>query len=51
MGNPVIFYYGLSEPFEEFITIELPKLTAKTTIIEVDTSLAPSNAYGKYIKR
>lgn len=51
MGNPVIFYYGLSEPFEEFITIELPKLTAKTTIIEVDTSLLPGNMYGKYIKR
>lgn len=38
-------------PTEEPLNIDLPKLTAKTTIIEVDTSLAPSNAYGKYIKR
>ena len=50
-GNPLIFYYGLSEATEEPITIDLPKLNAKTTIIEVDTSLAPSNAKGKYIKK
>ena len=38
-------------PTEEEITCTLPKTTAKTTIIEVDTSLLPSNAQGKYIKR
>lgn len=38
-------------PAEEPLNIDLPKLTAKTTIIEVDTNLAPSNAYGKYIKK
>jgi len=35
----------------EFIECNLPTLIAKTTIIEVDTSLAPSKLYGKYIKR
>ena len=41
----------LATPTEEPIDCDLPKLIAKTTIIEVDTSLAPSNAYGKYIKK
>lgn len=41
----------LSQPAEETIALDIPKLKAKTSIIEVDTSLAPSNAYGKYIKR
>lgn len=41
----------LATPTEEPITCELPKLNAKISIIEVDTSLAPSNAYGKYIKK
>ena len=50
-GYPVIFYYGLSVPTEENIDCELPKLNAKTTITEVDTSLLPGNMYGKYIKR
>lgn len=50
-GTPVKFNYILAEPIEEPLNIDLPKLTAKTTIIEVDTSLAPSNAYGKYIKK
>ena len=49
--KPIKFYYRLAEPIEEPLNINLPKLTAKTTIIEVDTSLAPSNAYGKYIKK
>jgi hypothetical protein len=49
--NNVDVIYSLAEPTEESINLDLPKLTAKTTIIEVDTSLAPSNAYGKYIKR
>lgn len=50
-GTPVKFCYILATPKEEAIPLEIPKLTAKTTIIEVDTSLAPSNAYGKYIKK
>ena len=48
--NPFV-YFVRSNPTEEHITCELPKLSAKTTIIEVDTSLAPSNMHGKYIKR
>jgi hypothetical protein len=39
------------EPTEEPISLNLPKLNAKTTIIEVNTSLAPSSIYGKYIKK
>ena len=50
-GTPLKFTYRLAEPIEEPLNIDLPKLNAKTTIIEVDTSLAPSNAYGKYIKK
>ena len=50
-GNPVVFYYGLSEAQEETIECDLPKLKAKTSIVEVDTSILPSNAYGKYIKK
>ena len=50
-GTPLKFIYRLVQPIEETITCELPKLNAKTTIIEVGTSLAPSDAYGKYIKR
>ena len=48
---PLRFHYVLITPTEEQIDIDLPKLKAKTTIIEVDTNLAPSNIYGKYIKR
>ena len=36
-------------PIEEDISCQLPKILAKTTIIEVDTSLLPSNIKGKYI--
>lgn len=50
-GNPIVFYYVLSDMVEEPMYLELPKLNAKTTIIEVDTSLASSKIYGKYIKR
>ena len=39
----------LAEPTQEPITYEIPKLNAKTSIIEVDTSILPTNAYGKYI--
>ena len=49
--NETYVIYPLQTPIEEPITCELPKLTAKTTIIEVDTSLFPTNAYGKYIKK
>lgn len=51
IGDGFEMYYVLAAPIEETITCELPKLTSKTTIIEVNTSLAPSNAYGKYIKK
>lgn len=50
-GTPVTFYYILAAPIEEPIPLDLPKLKAKTSIIEVDTSLAPSNVFGKYIKK
>lgn len=36
---------------DEYLNIKLPKLNAKTTIIEVGSSLLPGNIYGKYIKR
>lgn len=39
---------GLSQEFAE---CNLTKLTTKTTIIEVDTTVLPSNMYGKYIKK
>ena len=39
----------LAEPVIESLNIDLPKLNAKTSIIEVDTSILPANAYGKYI--
>ena len=48
-GTPVKFNYILKESTQEPITCELPKLNAKTSIIEVDTSILPANAYGKYI--
>jgi hypothetical protein len=50
-NNSLSASYILATPTEEPITCELPKLNAKTTIIEVDTSLLPGNMYGKYIKR
>ena len=50
-GNPLYIEYPMAEPTEEPISTVLPKLNAKTSIIEVDTSLAPSDAYGKYIKK
>lgn len=49
--NPTTFIQPLETPIVEDLNIELPKLNAKTTIIEVDTSLAPSNISGKYIIR
>ena len=36
---------------DEVIECTLPKLIAKTTIIEVDTTVLPSNIQGKYIKK
>lgn len=41
----------LVEPVIEPLNADLLKLNAKTTILEVDTSLSPSNIYGKYIKK
>lgn len=48
-NNPLTINYILKETTQEPLNIDLPKLKAKTSIIEVDTSLAPSSAYGKYI--
>ena len=48
-GAPVTFNYILKEQIEEPLEVDLPKLNAKTSIIEVDTSILPANAYGKYI--
>jgi hypothetical protein len=50
-ANPISVVVATYQPYEEPLNIDLPKLNAKTTIIEVDTSLAPSDAYGKYIKK
>ena len=48
-GTPLIIYCLLSTPTEEDISCQLPKTLAKTTVIEVDTTLLPSNIKGKYI--
>lgn len=37
--------------FKESVECELPTLTAQTSIIEIETTVAPSNMKGKYIKR
>lgn len=50
-GNPIIFYYALSSAIEEPIECKLPSLTSKTSVIEIGTSVLPSNIKGKYIKR
>ena len=50
-ANPISVVIATYQPYEEPLDIELPQLKAKTAIIEVDTSLAPSDAYGKYIKK
>ena len=48
-GTPLIVYCLLSIPIEEDISCQLPKTLAKTTIIDVDTILLPSNIKGKYV--
>ncbi|MBQ4631574.1 MAG: hypothetical protein IJB70_11390 [Clostridia bacterium] len=50
-GTPLILTQALRTPFEEPITCELPSLPAKTSIVEIDTNLLPSNIKCKYIKR
>lgn len=47
--NPITVTYISKTPTEEDISCQLPKTLAKTTIIEVDTTLLPSNLKGKYI--
>lgn len=47
--NPITVTYISKTPTEEDISCQLPKTLAKTTIIDVDTSLLPSNIKGKYI--
>ena len=37
--------------FKESVECELPTLTAQTSIVEIGTTVAPSNMKGKYIKR
>lgn len=37
--------------FKESVECDLPTLTAQTSIIEIETTVAPSNMKGKYIKR
>lgn len=50
-GTPIKIVYALELPYEELIDCELPTLNAKTTVIDIDTSILPSNIKGKYIKR
>jgi hypothetical protein len=50
-NNPMILNYALAIATEEPITCELPILSAKTSVIEINTSILPSNIKGKYIKR
>ena len=50
-GTPLKVIHTLKTPYEEAITCELPTLNAKTTVIDIDTSILPSNIKGKYIKR
>lgn len=49
--NKKAVHYSDEVTSDETIDVELPKLTAKTTIIEVDTTVLPSNIQGKYIKK
>lgn len=37
--------------FKESVECDLPTLTAQTSIVEIDTTIAPSNMKGKYLKR
>jgi len=50
-GRPYTFYYASSEVEEKYINI--PKLTTfdGTNIIEVNTSVKPSNLYLEYYKK
>ena len=50
-GTPLKVTHAIATPYEETIECELPTLTAKTSIVEIDTTLLPSNIKGKYIKR
>ncbi len=49
--NETYIVFPMQTPVQEPLNIDLPKLKSKTTIIEVNTSLEPSNVFGKYIKR
>ena len=50
-NNPMTLVYVIETPYEESIQCDLLILTAKTSIVDIDTSLLPSNIKGKYIKR
>ncbi len=50
-GTPMTVDFVLQGSTEEPIECELPTLTAKTSIVEIGTTVSPSNIKGKYIKR
>lgn len=50
-ANPITVYCAIHESYEEPIECELPILETKTSIVEIDTALLPSNIKGKYIKK
>lgn len=49
--NPISVLIATYEPYEEPIDCDLPILAGKTTVIDIDTSILPSDIKGKYIKR
>lgn len=49
-GQPLKIYYALATTKTEDIECQLPKITEKTTVFTVDSTIEPSNMYGKYIK-
>ena len=49
--NKKAVHYNDGIATEEAVKVELPVITGKTTVIEVDTQIKPSKIYAKYIKR
>ena len=49
-NQPLNVTYALKTEVSEDISNQLPKITTKTTVFTVDSTLEPSNMYGKYIK-
>ena len=50
-NNPLTINYILKEPTEEPLNIDLPQLPAQTTIVEIDTQLAPDSFNIDYWKQ